>query len=145
MPVEHPIPAFGIRVTGPSDADPAPHRDARLHAATPTRAPGSTRSPRTSTCCSSEAAYVEGRDDALRGIHLTGRRAGEAAARGGVGRLVLTHIPAWNDPAVTLPRRGAVYDGPIDAGPPGRRPRRSERRGAASADVAHGVRVRARG
>ena len=45
-----------------------------------------------------EAAFVEGRDDEIRGIHLTGRRAGEAAERAGARRLVLTHVPAWNDP-----------------------------------------------
>ena len=55
----------------------------------------------------------------MRGVHLTGRRAGEAAARGGAGRLVLTHIPAWNDPAVTLAEAAAVYPGPIALAHPG--------------------------
>src|SRR5699024_117741 len=32
-----------------------------------------------------EAGYIEGRDDHFSGVHLTGRRAGEAAARAGVG------------------------------------------------------------
>ena len=40
-----------------------------------------------------EAAYQEGRDDALRGIHLTGKRAGEAATEAGVRNLLLTHLP----------------------------------------------------
>ena len=31
------------------------------------------------------------------GLHLTGREAGEHAAAAGVGRLLLTHIPAWVD------------------------------------------------
>jgi ribonuclease BN (tRNA processing enzyme) len=31
------------------------------------------------------------------GLHLTGREAGEHAASAGVGRLLLTHIPAWVD------------------------------------------------
>ena len=31
------------------------------------------------------------------GLHLTGRQAGEHAAAAGVGRLLLTHVPAWVD------------------------------------------------
>ena len=45
-----------------------------------------------------DAAFLEDRDEA-RGIHLTARRAAQAALdAGGVGRLLLTHIPPWNDP-----------------------------------------------
>ncbi len=60
-----------------------------------------------------EAGYIEGRDDRFSGVHLTGRRAGEAAARAGVGHLALTHIPAWTDPGVPLAEAQAVHDGPI--------------------------------
>lgn len=41
-----------------------------------------------------EAAFEEGRDT-VRGIHLTGKRAGEVAQAAGVKRLMLTHIPPW--------------------------------------------------
>lgn len=60
-----------------------------------------------------EAAYHEGRDDHLRGIHLTGRRAGEAAREAGVRNLLLTHLPIWNDPARTLAEAREVFSGPI--------------------------------
>src|SRR5699024_10920240 len=60
-----------------------------------------------------EAGYIEGRDDRFSGVHLTGRRAGEAAARAGVGRLALTHIPAWTDPQIPLAEARAVHTGPI--------------------------------
>lgn len=60
-----------------------------------------------------EAAYQEGRDDALRGIHLTGKRAGEAAAEAGVRNLLLTHLPIWNDPATALAEAKNVFDGPV--------------------------------
>jgi ribonuclease BN (tRNA processing enzyme) len=115
--VEHPIPAFGIRVTGPSDADPsravtlAYTGDTDACAGLDTLAAGV-------DLLLSEAAYLEGRDE-LRGVHLTGRRAGEAAARGQVGQLVLTHIPAWNDPALTLAEAAEVYAGPIALAHPG--------------------------
>ncbi|MCI9888654.1 MBL fold metallo-hydrolase [Micrococcales bacterium 31B] len=44
-----------------------------------------------------EAAFLEGRDDAIAGLHLSGVRAGRVAKRAGVGRLVITHVPPWND------------------------------------------------
>src|SRR5690606_41047232 len=63
----------------------------------------------------SEAAFHEGRDDGVeRGIHLTGRRAGEVATAAGARRLVLTHLPAWNDPQRSLAKAREVYDGPLD-------------------------------
>ena len=34
--------------------------------------------------------------------HLTGREAGELAAAAGVGRLLVTHVPAWVDAGVQL-------------------------------------------
>lgn len=60
-----------------------------------------------------EAAYQEGRDDALRGIHLTGRRAGIAAQKAGVRNLLLTHLPIWNDPGVVFAEAREVFTGPI--------------------------------
>ena len=36
------------------------------------------------------------------------------AKRAGVGRLVLTHIPAWHDPQVSYDEARAVWDGPLD-------------------------------
>jgi ribonuclease BN (tRNA processing enzyme) len=68
-----------------------------------------------------EAAEPEG-PDAPPDLHLTGRQAGEHAAAAQVGRLLLTHVPAWVDaeaqladarsvfPAAELVRAGAVYD-----------------------------------
>lgn len=44
-----------------------------------------------------EAAFEEGRDDDIKDVHLTGKRAGEAATRAKVKRLLLTHIPVWTD------------------------------------------------
>lgn len=58
-----------------------------------------------------EAAYHEGRDDAIRGVHLTGKRAGEAARDAGARRLVLTHLPVWNSAAAALAEAREVYDG----------------------------------
>jgi ribonuclease BN (tRNA processing enzyme) len=48
-------------------------------------------------------------------LHLTGREAGEHAARAGVRRLLLTHlVPAWGDEAQTLAEAESAYDGPVE-------------------------------
>ncbi|HEY3437470.1 MAG TPA: MBL fold metallo-hydrolase [Actinotalea sp.] len=111
--VEHPVPAYGVRVEGPSEADPARRVTIAYTGDTDTCA-GLGDLARGADLLLAEAAFVEGRDDAIRGIHLTGRRAGTAAAEAGVGRLVLTHIPSWNAPDVALAEARAVYDGPIE-------------------------------
>ncbi|MBO3084592.1 MBL fold metallo-hydrolase [Cellulomonas fengjieae] len=116
--VEHPIPTFGIRVSGPSDADPG--RTVTLAYTGDTDAcDGLDTLADGVDLLLSEAGFLEGREDAVRGVHLTGRRAGEAAARGRVGRLVLTHIPAWTDPALPHAEAAGVYAGPIDLAHPG--------------------------
>ncbi|MFP5219179.1 MAG: MBL fold metallo-hydrolase [Actinomycetes bacterium] len=48
------------------------------------------------------------------GIHLSGREAGEHAAKAGAGRLLVTHIVAWADPAVVVAEARAAFDGPVE-------------------------------
>jgi ribonuclease BN (tRNA processing enzyme) len=69
----------------------------------------------------SEAAHPD-RPGLPPDLHMTGREAGEHAAAAGVGRLLLTHVPAWVDageqlaaaraafPAAHLVRVGDAYD-----------------------------------
>lgn len=91
--VEHPIEAYGYRIESPAgvigftgDSDSTAALNPLLTGADIVLA---------------DAAFVEGRDEA-RGIHLSARRAAQAAIEaGGVRRLVLTHIPPWNDPEVS--------------------------------------------
>lgn len=54
------------------------------------------------------------RDDAPAGVHLSGRQAGEHAAAAGVGRLLLTHVPAWFDGHVLLAEARETFDGPVE-------------------------------
>jgi ribonuclease BN (tRNA processing enzyme) len=108
--VDHPVPAFGLRIehnglslaySGDTDSCPALvdlARDADLLLA--------------------EASYQEGRDE-TRGVHLTGRRAGETAREAGARRLVLTHVPVWTDSAVVVEEARQVYAGPVEAARPG--------------------------
>ncbi|TKJ33632.1 MBL fold metallo-hydrolase [Blastococcus sp. CCUG 61487] len=56
-----------------------------------------------------EAAHPDDDPDQPPGLHLTGRQAGEHAAAAGVGRLLLTHIPAWVDRIGQLAAASAAF------------------------------------
>jgi ribonuclease BN (tRNA processing enzyme) len=47
-------------------------------------------------------------------LHMTGADCGRTATKAGVGRLVLTHIPPWHDPAVAEEEARAEWSGPLD-------------------------------
>ncbi|WP_106296360.1 MBL fold metallo-hydrolase [Knoellia remsis] len=65
-----------------------------------------------------DAAFVEGRDE-TRGIHLTAARAAQAALdAGGVERLMLTHLPPWNDPETARAEAAAVWTGEVELADP---------------------------
>src|SRR5690606_21128142 len=53
-------------------------------------------------------------DEPPTGVHLSGRQAGEHAAAAGVGRLLLTHVPAWYDGEELLAEATAAFDGPVE-------------------------------
>jgi len=118
VPMNHSLPTFGVRVTGPSQDD-ASRLVTLAYTGDTDSGPGLDALADGADLLLAEASYVEGRDDAFRGVHLTGRRAGEAAARGGVGHLVLTHLPAWNDPQVSLAEARSVFQGPVELAAPG--------------------------
>lgn len=61
----------------------------------------------------SEATWTDA-DDRPPGIHLSGVEAGELAARSSVGRLLVTHIAPWTDPAKIHAEVRAVFDGPTE-------------------------------
>jgi ribonuclease BN (tRNA processing enzyme) len=104
--VEHPVTAYGMRfehegrvIAYSGDTDTCPSllelaRDADLLLA--------------------EASFQEGRDEA-RGVHLTGRRAGEVARDAGARRLVLTHVPVWTRVDAVVSEAKQVYPGPVEA------------------------------
>ncbi|MDT0166930.1 MBL fold metallo-hydrolase [Actinotalea sp. AC32] len=110
--VEHPVPAYGVRVSGPSDEDPS-RTVVLAYSGDTDVCDGLTPLAAGADLFLCEAAFVEGRDDAVRGIHLTGRRAGLAATAAGAARLLLTHVPAWNEPGVAAAEAADVFDGPI--------------------------------
>ncbi len=62
----------------------------------------------------SEASFRDG-DTNPPNLHLTGRQAGEHAARAGVGQLVLTHLVPWYDRERSLAEAAGSYCGPLSA------------------------------
>ena len=110
--VEHPIPAYGVRVTGPSTLDPGTVVTLAYTGDTDL-CDGVYALAESADLLLAEAAFVEGRDHTP-GIHLTGRRAGQLAAKSGATRLLLTHVPAWNDPAVSVAEARTAFDGPVE-------------------------------
>lgn len=60
-----------------------------------------------------EASFRHG-DDNPPSLHLTGVEAGEAAARAGAKRLVVTHVPPWHDAGAILAEAKSAYDGPLE-------------------------------
>lgn len=132
VPVRHPVPAFGLLIEGPSET---PGETARIaYTGDTDSCPDVARLADGVDLLLSEASFQEGREDFVRGIHLTGLRAGElaaaasgpewdddGAARRPVGRLVLTHLPPWTDPDVIFAEARSAYDGPIDIATAGAR------------------------
>ena len=105
--VNHPVPAYAMRIqtatstlaysgdTGPTDVllDLVDGADAFLCEASFVEAKAATNPPN---------------------LHLTGAEAGEYATRGGVGRLLVTHIPTWTDRAEVESDVKSTWDGPYE-------------------------------
>lgn len=104
--VNHPVEAYGFRVeadgkvlayTGDTDSCDALielERDADL--------------------VLTDSAFVDGRDDDLINVHLSGSRAARAAVDAKAKRLMLTHIPAWTDAADCVRDARKHWSGPIE-------------------------------
>lgn len=59
-----------------------------------------------------EASFVESRVNPPH-LHLTGAEAGASATKAGVGRLLITHVPAWTDRAEVERDTKSTWDGPL--------------------------------
>lgn len=60
-----------------------------------------------------EASWASAEDNPP-DIHLSGRQAGEHAAKAGAARLLLTHVVPWADPQVILAEAGEAFGGPTE-------------------------------
>jgi ribonuclease BN (tRNA processing enzyme) len=112
FPMAHPVETWGMRVehdgrvlaysgdTGPCDNLVELCRDADLALL--------------------ESSFEADRDtQAPKDLHLTGGEAGDAAAQAGARRLVLTHLPPWNDPDVSRRAAEAAFGRPVELAAPG--------------------------
>lgn len=98
--VDHPTPAFGLRVS----------HGGRTIAYTGDTGPCSALDE---LACGvdvllSEASWTD-RPERPSGVHLSGKQAGELALRAGVGKLFLTHIPPWTDRDAVFAEALAVF------------------------------------
>lgn len=67
----------------------------------------------------SEASYQGRTEDKQYSQHLTAGEAGQIARTVGAGRLVLTHIPPYMDPARSVHEAEVVFDRPVQLATPG--------------------------
>ena len=114
--VEHPVEAFALRVTGPSDVEPG-REVTVVYSGDTDECDGIVEAARDADLLLVEAAFVEGRDEP-RGIHLTGARAGSVATRAGARRVVLTHLQPWTDEQAVLAEARTTFAGPTDLARP---------------------------
>jgi ribonuclease BN (tRNA processing enzyme) len=64
-----------------------------------------------------EASYLDGAPEDA--VHLSARQAGEHAAAAEVAHLVLTHLVAWNDPALSAEQGSAGFGREVTIATPG--------------------------
>jgi ribonuclease BN (tRNA processing enzyme) len=102
--VNHPVETFGLRL----------EHDGRslVYSADTGESPALVELARDCDLMLCESSFLDG-PDLPEGVHLTGRQAGQHAARAGAGRLVLTHLVPWNDPARSLDEAVRVFSGPV--------------------------------
>jgi ribonuclease BN (tRNA processing enzyme) len=113
--VEHPVEAYGLRVTGPSESGGTA---VLAYTGDTDDCPALDDLARDADLLLCEATLLE-RHPVERGIHLTGARAGELAARSGARRTVLTHVPPWTDPAEVLAEAASRCERPLALAVPG--------------------------
>ncbi|HYX85311.1 MAG TPA: MBL fold metallo-hydrolase [Gaiellales bacterium] len=68
-----------------------------------------------------EASLRDATGDSTERGHMDAAEAGREAARAGVSRLLLTHVPAENGDELVLERAKAEYSGPVEIARPGLR------------------------
>lgn len=110
--VLHPVPAYGIRVTSPSE-DPAGGTVSIGYTGDTDVCDGVIAMAQGVNLLLAEAGFADGAET-IRGIHLTGERAGEVASAAGVGRLLLTHIQPWSDSSMIAEAARGQYSGPVE-------------------------------
>ena len=105
--VSHPTESYGMRITDPSGATLVYSGDTGACDALV----GLARGADVFLC---EASWTHS-PTRPRHLHLSGTEAGQAAAKAGVGELLLTHIPPWTSREDVISEAKAEFDGPVHA------------------------------
>lgn len=115
VPVRHPIDeAYAIRVEADEpDGEGGTVTRVLTYSGDTDACEGLVEAARDADLFLCEAAFHEGRDDGIDGVHLTGLRAGQTAAQAGAKKLLLTHLPVWNDPQRAVLEAREAYEGPM--------------------------------
>lgn len=114
FPVRHPVEeAYAIRVEATEPGPQGPVTRVLTYSGDTDSCPELVEAAVGADMFLCEAAFHEGRDDAVDGVHLTGKRAGAAAAEAQVRRLLLTHLPVWNDSVRTVNEARETYVGDL--------------------------------
>ncbi|MCL1898213.1 MAG: MBL fold metallo-hydrolase [Micrococcales bacterium] len=108
--VNHPVEAWGFRITGPSEVGQGQRTLA--YSGDTDQGPGLTALAAEADLLLIEAGFTE-ESAAVKGVHLTGQRAGLVASQAGAKRVVVTHIPPWHDPAATVAEVARAFSGPV--------------------------------
>lgn len=64
-------------------------------------------------------ASVGPHEELVPDLHLTGQMAGQHAAKAGVEKLIVTHVPPWNSPEVAAEDAATAFSGDIEIAKPG--------------------------
>ncbi|PWJ54891.1 Ribonuclease BN, tRNA processing enzyme [Quadrisphaera granulorum] len=113
--VAHPVEAYGLRITGPSDGGGTA---VLAYTGDTDECPALDHLAADVDLFLTEATFT---DDVVvePGVHLSGVRAGVAAARAGARSVLVTHLPPWADAPAVLAEVRSRYDGPAELARPG--------------------------
>ncbi|MDO4791899.1 MAG: MBL fold metallo-hydrolase [Buchananella hordeovulneris] len=117
FPALHTVEAYSVRVEGP--ATDGSGTSVFTYTGDTDLCEGASAAAKDADLLLSEAAFLESHAVG-RGVHLTGKRAGELGRDAGAKRLVLTHIQPWTDKEVTKAEAAEVYEGFLDLALPGK-------------------------
>ena len=109
----HTIPAVGMRITGPSEDDPS-ELVTLAYTGDTDYCEGEVNAALDADLLLSEAAFEDGRDT-VRGVHMTGLRAGQLAHDAHAHRLLLTHLQPWTHPGTNVAHAQRAFTGSVRA------------------------------
>lgn len=113
----HPEPALAFRIEGPGESQsPGQPRVSLVYTGDTDRCAEVDELAAGADVLLAEAGWAH-REVNPPGIHMNGAQVGHMAADAGVGRLLVTHVASWVDPAATLEQARASFPGAVLAVP----------------------------